>query len=608
MTTGWAGTLGLRGDSGMNKRATAVLAVVAVTVAIVACTKPPVVPPVLPTTTVDPNFKQPNVVRIMTDDQDVSSLQYMAKTQELLAAKGVSFTNSTVTLSLCCPSRVTALTGQYTHNHNVWDNGGKTGGYPRFANQANTLAPWLKAAGYTTAHVGKYMNGYGKSVANQVPPGWDNWFNIVDEPYESYPYWGYTISDNGVQHTYGTADEDYATDVFANRAVTNLQAMEATGKPFFLDYWPTAPHYGRGRDSTVHLGPPPAPRHAQGHTGLEAARSSNFLPSSSPIPPTLWTMGGLFRAANGGQAAYPQILDDAYRDYVNSLQAVDESIERLVNELQASGELANTLIIFTSDNGLMWGNHGLVNFKWEPYEESLRVPLIMTGPGIPQGVTTDRPVSNIDVVPTILQATRAQAGRLVDGTSLLPLPRDPAAGQDRVVLVESNMYDPASMYQFNGYKVPRFKAVRTGTFQYTEWMDGYVELYDLQLDPQEMQNRADDPQYAADRAQLSAALGQLQSCAGSACNLAITGLTHPGGPSAPTTSTSTATTSTTAPDETTTTTGPGETTTTTEPDSTTTTAPVEETTTTSPAATGSAGPPRIDLPGLPPDGGEMWGR
>ncbi len=591
----------------MSKRAAAVVAVVLVAVVVVACGKPPTVPPVLPTTTsLDPDFTRANIVRIMTDDQDVSSLHVMAKTQALLAARGVSYTNSTVTLSLCCPSRATALTGQYTHNHNVWDNGGKVGGYGKFANQENTLAPWLKAAGYTTAHVGKYMNGYNNSVANRVPPGWDQWFNIVDVPGEAYPYYGYTVSDNGVPRNYGTADEDYATDVFADRALANLKAMEASGQPFFLDFWPTAPHYGRGRTPTNHLGPAAAPQYEQAHAGAQAPRTPNFLPEENNIPAPLKNMAGLFRQATGAKEAYPQLIDDSYRDYMNSLLSVDDAVERLINELDASGKLANTLVIFTSDNGLMWGNHGLVDFKWEPYEESLRVPLIMAGPGLPQGVTTDQPVSNVDIVPTILKVSGAQAGRVVDGASLLPYPTDPASTGDRAVLIESNMYDPASIYQFNGYGVTRFKAVRTTGFQYTEWMDGFVELFDLQLDPYQMANRADDPLYADNRAKLAAALVQLRDCVGVACNVTVTGLTHPGG-DPPTTTT------TTIPDETTTTTIPEETTTTSTSPTTTTTETTETTelptttepptTTTDPVEPTTTTTQFIDLPGLPPDGG-----
>jgi len=519
---------------GRNARILALLSTCALIV-MVACVRPPTVPPTVPTTTAPPSSTttttpppKTNVVRIITDDQDVSSMWVMAKAQQYLGAKGVSYTDATVSLSLCCPSRVTHLTGQYTHNHNVWDNAGTRGGYANFAQPENSLAPWLKAAGYATAHVGKYMNGYKAGVAAQVPPGWDEWFTVIEPPTGSYRYYDYSVSDNGTTRAYGTADSDYVTDVLSNRAVDQLRAMQATGKPFFLDYWPTAPHYGVGRTPTTHFGPAAGPAYENANPGAQAPRSANFRPATDTIPQGLRDYIPVLEDYFG-TPDYEQNLDGSYRDALNALESVDDSIEALVNELDALGQLDNTLIIFTSDNGMMWGNHGLTMFKWEPYEESLRVPLLMRGPGIPQGVTSNRPVSNIDIVPTILQATGVSAGRTLDGKALVPYPVDPLIDKDRALLVESNSYDPASPNQFPGaFVVPRFKAVRTSGFQYTEWFDGYVELFDLQFDRVEMHNLADDPNYAANRVKLSAAITQLDSCVGATCDVMVAGLTHPG--------------------------------------------------------------------------------
>jgi len=473
-----------------------------------------------------PTKRGPNIVRILTDDQDINSLAVMKKTLSLLGATGTIYKDSVVSLSLCCPARATLLTGQYAHNHHVWDNGGNTGGYLHFDNADNSLAPWLKKAGYQTAHVGKYMNGYGKSQVKEIPKGWDSWFNIVDEDRESYPYYGYTISDNGTSRTYGKADEDYVTDVFTDRAVSDVKTMAASGKPFFLDFWPTAPHTGNGRVPTKHLGPAPGPQYENANPGAQAPRTENWLPEKNEIPEGLQVFGELYRAANGGVKNFPQLIDDSYRDYLNSLLSVDDAVERLVNELKAAGQLENTVIIFTSDNGLMWGNHGLANMKWEPYEESLRVPLIISGPGFPKGVTVDQPVGNIDIAPTILALAGAPAGRTMDGRSLLPVtPKAP--GKDRAILIESNLYDPAKPYQFPGDGVPRFKGVRGGGFQYTEWADGTVELFDLEKDLAEMHNVAEDPRFADDKAKLKEALGKLNNCAGPACNVDVVGLTHP---------------------------------------------------------------------------------
>lgn len=257
----------------------------------------------------NPGPRPPNIVRILTDDQDISSLPVMAKTLKLLGSTGTTYKDSVVSLSLCCPARATLLTGQYAHNHHVWDNGGSTGGFLHFDQADNSLAPWLKKAGYQTAHVGKYMNGYSKDRVKQIPAGWDSWFNVVDEDRESYPYYGFTVSDNGKSKTYGEADADYATDVFAARAVADLKKLAATGKPFFLDYWPTAPHSGKGRVPSKTIGPVAAPKYEQANPGAQAPRSPNFLPEKNEIPIGLRSYADLYRAANGGKANFPNLID-----------------------------------------------------------------------------------------------------------------------------------------------------------------------------------------------------------------------------------------------------------------------------------------------------------
>ncbi len=474
-----------------------------------------------------PQGRAPNIVRILTDDQDMSSMAYMPKTKRLLADRGVTYANTVISLSLCCPSRATLLTGQYAHNHGVWDNGGKLGGYNHFERADNSLAPWLKAAGYTTSHVGKYMNNYNKAKAKQIPKGWDNWFTVLDEATESYPYYDFTVSDNGTSRTYGEKDEDYLTDVFTEQAVSSLKDMSATGKPFFLDYWPTAPHSGRGRTDSKKLGPVAAPKYENANEGVQAPRPPNFLPEKNEIQKDLKDMVGVQRMATGAKEGYAQLIDESYRDYVNSLLSIDDAVERFVNELEASGQLQNTIIVFMSDNGLAWGNHGMVNMKWEPYEESIRVPLIISGPGFPKGVVANGQVANIDIVPTLVQAAGAKAGRVMDGQSLLPVASGPDAWIDRAVLIEASQYNEDKPFQFANYPVPRFRGVHTGGFQYTEWTDGFVELFDLTTDAAQMQNLADDPRYADNRAKLAAALKTLDTCAGPTCQVEVPGLTHP---------------------------------------------------------------------------------
>jgi N-acetylglucosamine-6-sulfatase len=511
------------------RRTSALLMVIGLLVSVMACGSNPAEEAAARWKDVTPTLtdRKPNIVRILTDDQDLSSMVAMPKTKRLLGERGVTYANTVISLSLCCPSRATLLTGQYAHNHGVWDNGGKMGGYNHFQGADNSLAPWLKAAGYTTSHVGKYMNNYNKARAKQIPKGWDNWFTVLDEATESYPYYDYTISDNGESRTYGEKDEDYLTDVFTAEALRSVKDMAASGQPFFLDYWPTAPHSGRGRTESKKLGPVPAPKYENANEGVQAPRTPNFLPETNDIPKDLKDMIGVQKMATGAKDGYAQLIDDSYRDYLSSLLSVDDMVESLVNELEASGQLQNTIIVFMSDNGLAWGNHGMVNFKWEPYEESLRVPLIISGPGFPRGVVANGQVANIDIVPTLVQAAGAKAGRVMDGQSLLPAPSGPDAWMDRAVLIEASQYNEDKPYQFANYPVPRFRGVHTSGFQYTEWTDGFVELFDLTNDVAQMHNLAADPRYAENRAKLSDAIKKLDTCAGPTCQVEVPGLTHP---------------------------------------------------------------------------------
>ncbi|HEY8584437.1 MAG TPA: sulfatase-like hydrolase/transferase [Capillimicrobium sp.] len=161
-------------------------------------------------------LERPNIVVMMTDDQTVADLRAMPLTRALLGDRGVTFSRSFSSYPLCCPARATLLTGQYAHNHDVLGNRPPLGGYGAFRDAGNTLPVWLQRAGYRTAHVGKYLNGYGRDVAATVPPGWDEWYGSVDPT--SYMMWGYTLNENGALRTYGSfRDEDpalYQADVY----------------------------------------------------------------------------------------------------------------------------------------------------------------------------------------------------------------------------------------------------------------------------------------------------------------------------------------------------------------------------------------------------------
>lgn len=191
----------------------------------------------------DPGALRPNVVVIMTDDQTVADMQALPKTLELIGRPGTTFQNSFVSWALCCPSRATYLTGQLPHNHGVMGNAPPAGGYTRL-NHANTLPVWLSAAGYRTAHLGKYLNGYGERNPREVPPGWAHWFGLVDPT--TYRMYNYTINDDTLLRSFGEDPEDYQTDVLAAEAERVLRAWAGDEAPFFLSIAPLAPHLELG--------------------------------------------------------------------------------------------------------------------------------------------------------------------------------------------------------------------------------------------------------------------------------------------------------------------------------------------------------------------------
>ena len=298
---------------------------------------------------------RPNVVVLMTDDQTVADLEAMPRTQGVLARQGVSFDRSYVSYPVCCPSRATYLSGQYAHNHGVLGLYPPTGGYGRF-DHSNALPVWLERAGYATAHIGKYMNGYRMVVGAQQPPGWTEWYGAVDG--STYLMWGYTLDENGVARTYGTAlDEDprlYQTDVYRRKAVDFIERRAPSPRPFFLSVAFLAPHHENRavRRLTGRL-VRPAPRHARALADAPLETPPGFAEHDRSDKPRFLRRRHAIAASGVGRIAQRS------RDRRASLLAVDEAVEAIVAALRRTGELENTYVILTSDNGYMQGEHGV---------------------------------------------------------------------------------------------------------------------------------------------------------------------------------------------------------------------------------------------------------
>lgn len=448
--------------------------------------------------------KQPNIVFIIADDMDLDGLQYMPRLQALVADQGVSFSNMFVTLSMCCPSHVSILTGQYPHNHHILENNPPFGGWQRFhdlGGENSTAATWLQDAGYYTARFGKYLTGY-PDDSTYVPPGWDEWY-VKTTRLSSY--FNYTLNENGVVVRYGDAPEDYATDMLTAKVVDFIDRAEAhDAQPFFAFFAPPAPH-GDGVPNGPAL---PAPRHAGMFAGATAPRPPSFNEPDMSDKPTLLQQVPLL--TNERIAA----IDHEYRTRIESLLALDESIEALVGTLAERGELENTYLFFTSDNGYHLGQHRLYNGKISIYEEDIRVPLIVRGPGVPAGVTRDHFALNIDFAPTFMELASATAGRIMDGRSLVPVlgddaPRPHHWRQDFLVEIYRNPVGTV-------IGPNEIRALRTQDEIYVEWIAGDRELYDLRDDPYQLESQHDTAPPGQLR-RLSRRLAELATCAGDSC-------------------------------------------------------------------------------------------
>ena len=447
--------------------------------------------------------ERPNIVVIMTDDQTLESMRVMSGVRTSLAAEGTTFDRAFVSNSLCCPSRATLFSGQYSHNHGVIGNQPPDGGYYRL-DKRNWLPVWLQRAGYRTVHIGKFLNQYGLRNPTEVPPGWNEWYASVDP--STYFFYGYTLNENGLLYTYGLDRNPiyYSTDYYAERALSVIRRMGDTRTPFFLSLAFLAPHSGGPSDPDDPPGlptPSPAPRHMNrfaneplpsdpSYNEADLSDKPSFIQALPPINST--------RAA---------AIDENYRQRLESLLAVDEAVVRLVDTLRAERELDNTLIMFTSDNGFFHGEHRVQLGKVLVYEPSIRVPLIMRGPGVPEGAHRGQLVTNADLAPTILDAADAKPGKPQDGRSLFPLLEDRGLEWGRDLLIEGAP----------GVNQPAFDAIRTYRYVYVQHANGERELYDLERDPYQLTSLTNDPAYADVQAELALRLGLLSVCAGRTC-------------------------------------------------------------------------------------------
>ncbi|HEY6892161.1 MAG TPA: sulfatase [Solirubrobacter sp.] len=462
---------------------------------------------------VQPAFAQrPNVVFVLTDDLSWNLVPYMPQVQAL-QRQGLTFNQYVVTDSLCCPSRASIFTGRYPHSTGVLKNMGADGGFGAFhpVEEKSTFATALQRIGYRTALMGKYLNGYFPfatvdGARPYVPPGWSAWaaggtayseldYNLAVKPTGSPPR---------LVH-FGSAPEDYLTDVIARQGHDFIDRAVANGKPFLLELSTYAPHAPYT----------PAPRDAESFPGLVAPRMTLFDAAQLDPRPSWLSPAPLTPTEIGG-------LDRDFRKRAESVQAVDRMIGELRAQLQGLGVAQNTYFVFSSDNGYHMGERRLLSGKQTAWDHDVRVPLVIAGPGVPAGATVDQLAANVDLRPTFQELAGAPIGPRIEGRSLVPFLRgiQPPAWRTMTLVEHRGSYtqpaDPDVQGPRQG-KPPSYTALRFANALYVQFESPRFapEYYDLTTDPDERLNLYPTLD-AGLRARLAAQLGQMHACEGGA--------------------------------------------------------------------------------------------
>ena len=487
----------------------------------------------------------PNIIVIPTDDLaawDIGAeeLEQMPNLREEMIEKGTSFENAFVTNSVCCPSRATTLRGQYAHNHQVLTNAPPFGGADRFrisGGDRSTAATWLQEGGYRTSFFGKYLNAYGGTY---IPPGWDEWQAV------SGNFLSNSLNENGFVIDYDPG-RYHLDDVLSEKASDYVERTAgadppffATDRPFFMWLGPKAPHQPASS----------APRHEDVFEGVELPKPPSFNEKDVSDKPR-WIRDN--PPLGPDQIAY---MEELRKKRLRSMLAVDDMVGDLFDALRESGELESTYVFFTSDNGFHLGQHRLGAGKWTAYEEDIRVPLVVRGPGVPEGERLPHMVLNNDLAPTFADLAGVEVPGFVDGRSLAPLlddtptpegewrqrflveavaergatPRPPFVNESEVTplvtgdpLPNDWRKTPADRAESSEeWGRPWLKAVRTKDHLFVEYKTGEHELYDMNKDPYQLDNIYDEAPKDLLRS-LNAQLDSLRQCGAEDCRAAERG-------------------------------------------------------------------------------------
>jgi arylsulfatase A-like enzyme len=489
---------------------------------------------------------RPNIVMVMADDMRVDDLRYMPNVRRLIGARGLQFRNSFSPYPLCCPARASFLTGQYAHNHKVFSHESPWG-FKAFDDHA-TLAGTLQSSGYHTGFVGKYLNGYGaerslvtgKPSFHYVPNGWTDWYGAVQRPTHSryhsggtYNYFHTLFNINGAIDD--THKGQYQTNVlgrFARRLVTKYHRSP---EPFFLWFSAVAPHFGQPRESDdpgrvrrsdgrhTFFATPARPRWVKGRFDSVIKRGAGMPADGGPSEADVSDKPWAIRHMPEPNRAERRALTNLDRQRAEAVYVLDQEVKRLVATLKRTHEYANTVLMFTSDNGYFLGEHRILQGKIKAHEPSLRVPFLVAGPGVPHGTRFD-PVTTEDITATINDYAGATARMEppADGYSVRPTIEHGDRGWTVPVVTEGRVggrrYQNTPGREARGFTDARNTiGIRTPQYAYMVYSTGEQELYDLDADPNELRNVAKDPAYAAARDAMQTLWLQYKDCAGAGC-------------------------------------------------------------------------------------------
>lgn len=409
---------------------------------------------------------RPNFVIIVTDDQRYDTVgEYMPKTQAEIFDKGLTFSNAFITTSICCPSRASIFTGKYASNHGVRKN--------LIPLKGETVLSNLHSAGYATALIGKYLNSWPGGPKPEV----DYW---VSFSYGSSRYQNPELNVNGKWKV----EKGYITYILKDHAVEFLGQAVNSGKPFLLFFTPNAPHYAASPDKVdehmyAHLAPHRPPSFAR----LDIHGKPKWLQKRQPA-----------------DRKWVRLVDGFRLRQLETLKSLDNAIESILTELARLGVSDNTVVMFISDNGFMWGEHRLMGKNYA-YEESIRVPFAMRCPSIiPSPAVENGIVANIDIAPTIYDLAGFPTPGGVDGRSLVPLMREQRDGWRDEIKLEGW---PNWRSSYVGVRTHDFKYIVTKG-------EKKGELYDLRIDPYELYNRVRDKDYEGVVADMQARLERLK--------------------------------------------------------------------------------------------------